>query len=153
MNYQILIGKTVNINDSIVTVSSIKKIKDIDYTTKYCINDGPMFTHFDVAIAVTIIENEIKEANRPKGLAAFFNRFGLWYRVGVINPELVSASTRDAFTGALFGFRKYGYRSVGFFYHIRFFSRTFEFEFSWSNKEEYVGRELPDPFLQYTKIF
>ena len=154
MNYQILIGKKVMIGESEFQVEKIEKFKDIDYTTKFKINDGPAFKHFDVAVAVGIVENEEKLANRPKGLLALLKRtFGLFVRTGAIDPVTVSASVRDSYFISMSGFRKFGFKKVGFYKNFVIFGRTFDIEFCWNHKEEYEKGDLPDPYLQYKKVF
>ena len=101
------------IGESEFQVEKIEKFKDIDYTTKFRINDGPAFKHFDVAVAVGIVENEEKLANRPKGLFALLKRtFGLFVRTGAIDPVTVSASVRDSYFISMSGFRKFGFKKA-----------------------------------------
>ena len=154
MNYQLLIGKEVTLGDSLIKVESIEKFKDMDYTTKYRINNGPVFKQFDVGVAVSVIEAQIKEQNKPKGFINWFkNKFGFFFTKSVINPEIVSATVRDAIFQLTWGFRYFGFKTVGFFHHIRFGKTTYEFELCWNNKEEYEKGDLPDPFVDYKKIF
>lgn len=154
MNYQILVGRKASIGESSIEVSSIKKIKLDMFNTKYEINGGPLYSEFDIKLAVSIAESEIEEENRPKGLLAFFtNKFGLFKRTFVLDPEQLGHTERCIFFQRAYGIRKYGYSNVGFFMHVRFGLKVHQIEFCWNNKKEYNKGVLPETLTDFKRVF
>ena len=154
MNYKVLIGREMSVGEGTVFVNKIEKVKLDIHSVNYRINDGALYSEFDVKIAVAIAESEIEEANRPKGFFSFFtNKFGLFYRTIALDSSELYSTERGIFFSSIFGFRNYGFKKVGLFTHVRLGFSIFEFEFCWDEKREYNKGKLPDSFLDYKKVF
>lgn len=154
MNHQILLGRKININGTDIEVSSVKPVKGADYITRYCINNGPIYSKVDIGACVSIVESQIEEENRPKGLFSFItNKFGLFKRTFVLDPEVLDHTEKSIFFQRAYGIRKYGYKTVAFFTHIRLGLRVFQFEFCWNEKKEYNKGTLPESLAEFKKVF
>lgn len=154
MNYEILIGKNVSINNTNILVNSIEKFTAPDFTIKYRINNGPVYSKIDIGTCVSIVEDEINKESKPKGLLNFFtNKFGLFYRTFVLDSSINTHTQNCIFYHNSLGLRTYGYHTVGIFAHVRFGLKVFEIEFCWNRKEEYNKGNLPESINNYNKIF
>lgn len=154
MNYEILIGKTVNLKGTDIQVSSIKPITGPDYVKRYCVNDGPLYSKVEIGTCVSIVENEIEEANYSKGIFSFItNKFGLFIRKFNLIEEELSHTEKSIFFQKAYGIRSYGYRKVGFFFHIRIGLTVRQIEFCWNEKKLYNKGVLPESLAEFNKIF
>lgn len=154
MNYEILIGKTVNINDTILTVNTIKPVKQ-GFITQYCINDGPSFSKLDIATCINEVESEI-ENSKPIETGPFSfitKKFGLFYSVRVLPKDVLSHTEQSILVQFDIGLREYGYNKVGFFGRFRLGRFMTWIEFSWNEKRLYNKGVLPESLTEFKKIF
>lgn len=154
LNYKILEGRRCIINDSIINVNKVEEKKDPDGTAVYTINDGQTFPRFDIALAVTLTKNQITEENLKKDLLSRLKRkFGLFFRVSRLMLDAAPPEIKDVLYQSTMGLRNYGFKKCGIFLNFRFGSIAIDIEFCWKNKDIYEKGDLPNPFIDYKKVF
>lgn len=154
LNYKILQGRRVLIGDTEFNIEKIEERKESDGTAEYLINDKRIFQRFDIAIAVSLVENQIKIENQPKDLLSRFKRkFGLFFRFDKMNLENAVPDLKDTVYQSTIGFRRFNEKKCGIFFRARFGTRIIDFEFSFKHKDVYEKGDLPNPFIDYKKLF
>ena len=153
MNYQILIGKTVSINDTPITVSKIEKEVGADYITRYRINGGPVYDKIDIGTVVNELEAEVEETEAKKVNTGYFSRFGLFVTKFKHAPETLNHTDNSIFFQRSYGIRKYAYKTVALFAHLRLGHMEYRVELCWNEKYLYNKGSLPETLIDYKRVF
>ena len=153
LDYKILEGRRAFVGDKYINVTSIKEKRESDGTTEYDINDGIIFTRFSIAIAVSLVQNEIKLENQKNDpVSRFLRKFGLFFRTQKLILKDMEPDYKDTVYQGTVGLRTYADKKCGAFLRARFGVRVFDVELCWNFKDVYEKGELPNPFIDYKKV-
>jgi hypothetical protein len=145
MNYEILIGKTIDIKGSDILVEKIKEHESL-FGNKYVINGEFTINSIDIGTAINIELARLEELEKRtlNPFKILKRKFGIFYQKLTLDKPMFNLKV---------GFRTYGFHSCGVFIQLCWFNKVFIGDFCYDDKESYTNGEQFGTINKINQIF